>query len=61
MDEHQQRREILDIIKSDLTIRLVGIINEEALKNQNPNKTGKSTLLWQTCYQNAELYYLNMK
>ncbi len=51
----------LDLLDSDLAVRLVGFIIDEALKNQNPTKTGKSTLLWQTCYQNAELYYLKMK
>lgn len=51
----------LEMVDSELTIRLVGIIGEEALKNSNPNKTGKSALLWQTCYQNAELFYLKMK
>jgi hypothetical protein len=50
-----------ELLNTDLAVRLVGIITEEALKNQNPNKTGKSALLWQSCYQNAELYYLKMK
>lgn len=49
------------LLESDLAIQLAGTIGEEALKNQNPTKTGKSALLWQTCYQKAELFYLKMK
>jgi len=56
-----KKAKMFDILRDDLGVKLVGIITEEALKNQNPNKTGKSSLLWQNCYQTAELFYLKMK
>jgi hypothetical protein len=52
---------IFNLAIDELGAKLVGIITDEALKNQNPNKTGKSSLLWQNCYQTAELFYLKMK
>lgn len=36
-------------------------IGEFALDAQNPSKTGKSPLVWQSCYQCAELAYLHSK
>ena len=51
----------VDMVDSDLCVQLAGIIGEEALKNANPNRTGKSALLWQSCYQKAELFYLKKK
>ncbi len=37
---------------------LARTIGEFALDAQNPSKTGKSQIVWQSCYQSAELAYL---
>lgn len=39
---------------------LAQTIGEFALDAQNPSKTGKSPLVWQSCYQCAELAYLRL-
>lgn len=44
-----------ELIKGDLGKDLVQTIGEFALEAQNPSKTGKSPLVWQSCYQCAEL------
>jgi hypothetical protein len=40
--------------------RLAATIGEFARQEQNPSKTGKSQLVWQACYQAAEIEYLRL-
>ncbi len=48
----------LELLKGDLGLKLANTIGTFALDNQNPSKVGKSTLVWQNCYQLAQLAYL---
>ena len=47
-----------DLLRGQLGEDLVHTIGEFALDAQNPSKTGKSILVWQSCYQCAELIRL---
>lgn len=47
-----------ELLKSELGKDLVQTIGEFALEAKNPSKTGKSILVWQSCYQCAELAQL---
>lgn len=51
----------LKLIKGELGKKLADTIGNFALEAQNPSKTGKSPLVWQACYQSAELMYLKHK
>ena len=45
----------VELFKGELGTDLVQTIGEFALRRKNPSKTGKSPLVWQSCYQCAEL------
>ena len=47
-----------DLLRGQLGEDLVQTIGDFALDAQNPSKTGKSLLVWQSCYQCAELMRL---
>ncbi|MCC6348884.1 MAG: AIPR family protein [Candidatus Eisenbacteria bacterium] len=49
------------LLMSGLGETLAGIVGNFALDQRNPSKTGKSALVWQSCYQAAELVYLRSK
>lgn len=51
----------IDLLEGDLGTVLARTIGEFALEAKNPSKTGKSQLVWQSCYQSAELTYLRMQ
>lgn len=38
--------------------KLANTLGAHALEMKNPNKTGKSSPVWKSCYQEAEIYYL---
>jgi hypothetical protein len=42
------------LLKGDLGKELANDLGNEALKERNPSKTGKSAILWRTLYQSAE-------
>ena len=46
------------LLRHSLGKDLAQTIGEFALDAQNPSKTGKSLLVWQSCYQCAELAFL---
>jgi hypothetical protein len=48
----------IGFFKEKLGKNLAQTIGEFALEAQNPSKTGKSPLVWQSCYQSAELAFL---
>ncbi len=48
----------LELLKGKLGERLADTIGNFALDAQNPSKTGKSPLVWQACYQAAQVEYL---
>jgi AIPR protein len=50
--------EPLELIRGKLGERLADTIGNFALDAQNPSKTGKSPLVWQACYQAAQVEYL---
>lgn len=50
-----------EFFKGNVGADLVQTIGDFALDAQNPSKTGKSSLVWQSCYQCAELAYLRLK
>jgi hypothetical protein len=47
-----------DLLHGDLGETLADTIGNFALDARNPSKTGKSPLVWQACYQAAEVSYL---
>ncbi len=49
------------LLMTGLGETLAGIVGNFALDQRNPSKTGKSLLVWQSCYQAAELVYLRTK
>ena len=51
----------LQFFRKGLGMTLAQTIGEFALEAKNPSKTGKSPLVWQSCYQSAELAYLRFK
>lgn len=51
----------VDLLAGELGLKLADTIGNFALDAQNPSKTGKSPLVWQACYQSAEVHYLRMK
>lgn len=46
------------MLDRDLGKELARTIGQFALEAQNPSKTGKSPIVWHSCYQSAELKYL---
>lgn len=48
----------VEMLKGDLGLKLADTIGNFALDTQNPSKTGKSPLVWQTCYQSVLVAYL---
>ncbi|MBX3005474.1 MAG: AIPR family protein [Anaerolineales bacterium] len=46
------------LLKGDLGTKLANTIGTFAHQAQNPTKVGKTALVWQSCYQNAQLAYL---
>lgn len=51
----------VDMLKGDLGLKLADTIGNFALDTQNPSKTGKSTIMWQACYQSVQVAYLQTK
>jgi hypothetical protein len=47
-----------ELLKGDLGETLADTIGNFALDARNPSKTGKSPLVWQACFQAAEVRYL---
>lgn len=47
-----------ELLSGDLGETLADTIGNFALDARNPSKTGKSPLVWQACYQAAEVSYL---
>lgn len=48
----------VELLKGDLGQKLADTIGNFAVGTQNPSKTGKSPLVWQTCYQSVLVAYL---
>lgn len=48
----------VELMRGPLGEKLAVTIGNFALDAQNPSKTGKSPLVWQSCYQSVELEYL---
>lgn len=48
----------IELLKGDLGAKLANTIGTFAHQTQNPSKVGKTALVWQSCYQNAQLAYL---
>lgn len=46
------------LLNEELGMKLADTIGNFALDAQNPSKTGKSQLVWQSCYQSAQVTYL---
>lgn len=51
----------IEELKGDLGLNLANTVGHFALEAKNPSKTGKQGLVWQSCYQSAELRYLRAK
>jgi len=51
----------VEMLKGNLGLKLADTIGNFALDTQNPSKTGKSTLVWQACYQSVQVAYLQTK
>ncbi|RIK32456.1 MAG: hypothetical protein DCC56_01205 [Anaerolineae bacterium] len=51
----------VELLKGTLGLKLADTIGNFALEAQNPSKTGKSPLVWQACYQSAQVVYLKTK
>ena len=49
------------MINGEFGSKLANTIGTFALDAKNPSKTGKSPLVWQACYQTAQLEYLQKK
>jgi hypothetical protein len=48
----------VDLLQTGLGETLADVVGNFALDQRNPSKLGKSVLVWQACYQAAELAYL---
>lgn len=48
----------LALLQGQLGLKLADTIGNFALDARNPSKTGKSPLVWQACYQAAQVTYL---
>lgn len=48
----------IELLGNQLGLKLADTIGNFALEAQNPSKTGKSPLVWQACYQSAQVAYL---
>jgi hypothetical protein len=48
----------VELLSEELGFKLADTIGNFALDAQNPSKTGKSPLVWQACYQSAQVEYL---
>ncbi len=48
----------IELLNDNLGLKLADTIGNFALEAQNPSKTGKSPLVWQACYQSAQVVYL---
>lgn len=46
------------LLKGNLGIELAGVIGDFALDIRNPSKTGKSQIVWQSCYKTGQVAYL---
>ncbi|MBX3047371.1 MAG: AIPR family protein [Anaerolineales bacterium] len=46
------------LLEGDLGQKLANTIGTFALEIQNPSKVGKTAIVWQSCYQSAQLMYL---
>jgi hypothetical protein len=51
----------VELLKGALGLKLANTIGDFALEAKNPSKTGKSALVWQSCYQSVEVAYLRAK
>jgi hypothetical protein len=51
----------IKMIDGPLGTKLADTIGNFALETQNPSKTGKSQIVWQSCYQAVENAYLRAK
>jgi len=49
----------LDLLQGELGETLADTIANFALDNRNPSKTGKSPIVWQSCYQAGQVAYLS--
>lgn len=49
------------LLAGDLGLMLADTVGKFALEAQNPSKTGKSAIVWQSCYQSALVNYLLTK
>lgn len=49
----------IDLLRGELGETLADTIGNFALDARNPSKTGKSTLVWQACYQAVQVAYLS--
>lgn len=51
----------VDMLRGELGQALARQVGESIMDTRNPNKTGRSTLLWESCYQAARIAYLEVK
>lgn len=51
----------VELLDGDLGLKLADTVGSFAREAQNPSKTGKSPLVWQSCYQCVEVMYLRAK
>lgn len=51
----------LDLLNGELGLKLADTLGTFALDAKNPSKTGKQPLVWQACYQQAQISYLLTK
>lgn len=51
----------IKLLEGELGKTLANTIGKFALDARNPSKTGKSELVWQSCYQAAQVMYLTSK
>lgn len=50
-----------EIFNGDVGTELASTLSEYALQDQNPNKTGKNSTYWASCYKIVETYYLRQR
>ncbi len=51
----------LELLNGELGLKLADTLGTFALDAKNPSKTGKQPLVWQACYQQAQISYLLSK
>ena len=49
----------VSLLRGELGETLADTIGNFALENRNPSKTGKSPIVWQSCYQAGQVAYLS--